>query len=179
MTFQRIITFCFIAMLLMISAGVNDGQFDESNWGRLTEPLSHKHMCSWCAGQEDWNAAALNFSQQVLLLFHHKCIACVIFRGTCGVLRTRNPWQGGTLSSLQTWTRPPSSATPGTPAGGWVTARWWPSPAPAWPPANPSAGAGSAARRGGELGATRGHLMGSLATCSVRIWAAAARRCPC
>ena len=69
MTFQRIITFCFIAMLLMISAGVNDGQFDESNWGRLTELLSHKHMCSWCAGQEDWTAAALNFSQQVLLTF--------------------------------------------------------------------------------------------------------------
>ena len=91
MTFQRIITFGFITMLLMISAGVDDGQFDESNWGRLTELLSHKHMCSWCAGQEDWNAAALNFSQQVLLLFHHKYIACVIFRGTCGVQITRNP----------------------------------------------------------------------------------------
>ena len=48
MTFQRIITFCFIAMLLMICAGVNDGQFDESNWGRLTEPLS-RLVTSTCA----------------------------------------------------------------------------------------------------------------------------------
>ena len=179
MAFKTTITIGLIAMLWITSAGVKDDQFEDGSWGRLKETLSHKHMCSWCAGQEDWSAAALNFSQQVFLHFHHNnWISCVIFRGTCGVLRTRNPWQDGTRSSLQTWTRPPSSATPGTPAGGWETARWWPSPARAWPPANPWAGAGSVTRRGGELGATRGHLMWSLATCSVRIWAAAARRCP-
>ena len=65
---QFTITIGLIAMLWITSAGVKDDQFEDGSWGRLKETLSHKHMCSWCAGQEDWSAAALNFSQQVFLL---------------------------------------------------------------------------------------------------------------
>ena len=68
---QFTITIGLIAMLWITSAGVKDDQFEDGSWGRLKETLSHKHMCSWCAGQEDWSAAALNFSQQVFLLLHH------------------------------------------------------------------------------------------------------------